>query len=188
MLNVERGMLNVGRTAAILAALIGLSSCTTADRVAYKHWKASPPVFKPVEEGAFENGLENVEEGLGFLVEAVPEAFFGLVENVVEIGPDEGVGTATQDRDEEGVAAGPHEGDPTIREIEAGLDVAVGVEELGHEGRDSALDPALGGVADRIVTGVGDQGVGILAQQEGFLDLVATGAIEDDLVVGAGTE
>jgi len=35
--------------------LVGASSCTSADSVAYKHWKVSPPVFRPLEEGAFEN-------------------------------------------------------------------------------------------------------------------------------------
>ena len=42
-------------TAAILAATVGLASCKSAEPVACKHWKVSPPVFLPLETGAFEN-------------------------------------------------------------------------------------------------------------------------------------
>jgi len=53
--NKEYRISKVARIAAVSVALLGVTGCKSDDGVAYKHWKVSPPVFQPVEEGAFEN-------------------------------------------------------------------------------------------------------------------------------------
>ncbi len=78
--------------------------------------------------------------------------------------------------------AGAHESDPTIREVEGGLDAAVSVEEFRDQRIDGGFDAAQGGVTDRIVAGGGNEGVRFFPKEEDLFDLVATGAVEDGVV------
>jgi len=61
------------------------------------------------EEAAFEDWLKDLEKCFAAPVEAVAEAFLGLAEDVVQIGADEGVVSATENGEKEAVFANANE-------------------------------------------------------------------------------
>ncbi len=140
------------------------------------------------EEAAFEDGLEDLEEGFAAAVEAVAEAFLGLAEDVVEVGADEGVVGAAEDGEEDAVFAGAGEEGALLGKFVSGFDLVLLAAEFADEHAEGGLDPPGGGVPGGVVAGVGDEALVALADEVDLLDLEAAGAVEDDLVIAAAGE
>ena len=137
------------------------------------------------EEAAFENGLEDVDESVGFDFEAFAEAIFCLAEDKVEVGTDKRIGAATDEGDENGVAALADESHLVFGVVEGFAQGAFFVGELANQFFDSRIHALLGGVTSGVMRGKRDEGVVFFAQEEGFFDLIAASGSEDHFVVAS---
>ena len=94
------------------------------------------------EEAAFQNGLENLEKCFAAAVEVVAKTFLGLAEDVVQIGPDEGVVSATENGEEEAVFASANEDGTFFGKIEGGAHFVLLALESADEHSEGGLNAA----------------------------------------------
>ena len=94
------------------------------------------------EEAAFQNGLENLEKCFAAAVEAVAKTFLGLAEDVVQIGPDKGIVSATENGEEEAVFASANEDGTFFGKIEGGAHFVLLALESADEHSEGGLNAA----------------------------------------------